>query len=150
MKKHLQLLLADDDEDDRFFFAKALNQLTISTTLITVNDGEKLINHLIKTATQPPDILFLDINMPRKKGSDCLIEIKADKRIQPFPIIIYSTYLSDKMIYELYEGGAHYCLQKTELSILNKSLRYLLGLFVENKFSRPDKEHFIIDLQKIL
>ena len=74
MKEQVYVLLADDDEDDRFFFAKALNQLAISTKLEVVADGEKLIAHLIKTVDQPPDILFLDINMPRKRGSDCLIE----------------------------------------------------------------------------
>ncbi|HSH66473.1 MAG TPA: hypothetical protein VLB84_11940 [Bacteroidia bacterium] len=48
-------MLADDDYDDRFFFAKAFNQSTISTTLVTVNDGEKLIDPLIKTVDYPPD-----------------------------------------------------------------------------------------------
>jgi CheY-like chemotaxis protein len=149
MKKQVHVLLADDDEDDRFFFAKALNQLAISTKLDVVEDGEKLIAHLMKTVNQPPDILFLDINMPRKRGSDCLIEIKANKSVAVFPIIIYSTYLSDTMLDELYENGAHYCLQKGDLPMLVKSLHYLLERLIENNFTRPSKDHFIIDLQKV-
>lgn len=49
MKKKINLLLADDDEDDRFFFADALKQITIPTTLVTVNDGEKLIDYLLQS-----------------------------------------------------------------------------------------------------
>lgn len=149
MKKQVHVLLADDDEDDRFFFAKALNQLTITTKLAVVEDGEKLLAHLIKTVDQPPDILFLDINMPRKRGSECLIEIKANKSIPTFPIIIYSTYLNDTMLDELYAEGAHYCLQKGDLPVLEKSLHYLLERLIENDFSKPAKENFIIDLQKV-
>lgn len=131
------------------FFAKALNQLAISTKLEVVEDGEKLIAHLIKTIDQPPDILFLDINMPRKRGSDGLIEIKANKNITTFPIIVYSIYLSDTMLDEHYENGAHYCLQKGDLPILVKSLPYLLEQLPENNFTRPTKDHFIIELQKV-
>ena len=63
----LNLLLADDDSDDCFFFKEALEELTISAKLTTVNDGVQLMKLLSTTGTPLPDALFLDLNMPRKK-----------------------------------------------------------------------------------
>ncbi len=144
MKKKLNILLADDDEDDRFFFAETLKKISIPTTLVTVQDGEKLIEYLLKSPTHIPDVLFLDIDMPRKKGSECLSEIKNNKKIKEFPIIIYSTCGNDSMVYDFYEMGAHYCMKKGDLAELLSSLQYILKLLLEEKFIRPTREHFII------
>lgn len=149
MANPLHILLADDDEDDRYFFAKALEKLTTSTKLTTVVDGERLIDYLVQHTTELPDILFLDINMPRKKGTQCLVEIKANKNLNALPIIIYSTCLTESMVDELYENGAHYCLQKGEVPDLVNYLRYVLLLLAEKKFTRPTRAHFVINLQEI-
>ena len=150
MKKKINLLLADDGEDDRFFFADALKQITIPTTLVTVNDGEKLIDYLLQSKDHVPDILFLDINMPRMKGSECLAVIKSDKSIKEFPIVIYSTCVNNSVIDELYKNGAHYCKKKGDLPELIISLQQLLQLMVEKKFIRPTKEHFILNSEVII
>jgi CheY-like chemotaxis protein len=59
----LNILLADDDKDDRFFFEKALQEVAIPTLLTTVNDGQELMDYLFKNSDHLPDVLFLDINM---------------------------------------------------------------------------------------
>ncbi|MBC8110037.1 MAG: response regulator [Verrucomicrobia bacterium] len=93
---HLNLLLADDDKDDRFFFEEALEELQVSIHLTTVNDGEQLTQLLIQQMTklpnQLPDVLFLDLNMPRKNGFECLAEIKRTKKLQHLPVIIRPLY----------------------------------------------------------
>ena len=73
--KPMNILLADDDADDCFFFEKALREIPMATQLTTVNDGERLMDHLSKNMEQLPDVLFLDLNMPRKSGFECLTEI---------------------------------------------------------------------------
>jgi response regulator RpfG family c-di-GMP phosphodiesterase len=144
MKKELQLLLADDDEDERLFFTKVLQVLPIPTSLVTIEDGEKLINYL-NTSKKTPDILFLDINMPRKNGKECLTEIKSSKSIKQFPIVIYSTCLNDAMADVLYKEGAYYYLRKVDFSELTKYLQNTLILLKNKKFQRPSREKFIIN-----
>lgn len=132
------------------FFSKALEKLTIPTQLITVIDGEKLMAHLIKKAEPYPDILFLDINMPRKKGNECLAEIKANKNLKDLPVIIYSTHIDDHIADELYKKGAHYYMQKGEFADLTKHLQYLLELLIKEQFKRPTRETFIIHEHEVL
>lgn len=85
------IILADDDLDDRFFFEKALKEIPIPNRLTTVRDGEELMNYLHANTDQLPDVLFLDLSMPRKTGFECLTEIKEDDRLKDLPVIMLST-----------------------------------------------------------
>ncbi|MBC8048251.1 MAG: response regulator, partial [Fimbriimonadaceae bacterium] len=85
-KDTINVLLADDDKDDRYFFDKALKQIPIATHLKTVADGEKLMDYLLKNDVPLPDVLFLDLNMPRKNGSECLAEIKRNEKLKEIPV----------------------------------------------------------------
>ena len=87
-KAHYYLLLADDDIDDCCFFEDALNELPISATLSTVNHGVQLMQYLSAKSGSLPDLLFLDLNMPRKSGFDCLTEIKQSEKLKQLPVII--------------------------------------------------------------
>ena len=71
-KKNLNILLADDDTDDCIFFKEALDELLIKTNLRTMHDGEQLMIYLGGTSRELMDVLFLDINIPRKNGFECL------------------------------------------------------------------------------
>ena len=72
----INILLADDDKYDCLFFKDVLAGLPLSTSLIIVNHGEQLMDHLSKLSTNLPHALFLDLNMPRKNGFECLKEIR--------------------------------------------------------------------------
>lgn len=85
------VLLAEDDMDDCFLFEKALKGIPIVTKLITVNNGEQLMDYLTEHAELLPDILFLDLSMPRKSGFECLIEIKDDIKLEKLQVVIFST-----------------------------------------------------------
>ena len=98
--KQLHILLADDDTDDRFFFNKALKEIPIATHLTTVHDGEELMNYLSENTENLPDILFLDLNMPRKTGFECLSEIKENKMLKELPVVMFSTSYPKDMNYE--------------------------------------------------
>jgi CheY-like chemotaxis protein len=87
----LHVMLADDDIDDRFFFDKALKEIPIPSRLTTVNDGEHLMNYLIAHYNDLPDVLFLDLSMPRKTGIECLSEIKDNVKLKDLPVIMIST-----------------------------------------------------------
>lgn len=144
--KPVNILLADDDKDDRFFFDKALKALAIPTKLTTVEDGEQLMDYLTKKSKNLPDVLFLDLNMPRKKGSECLSEINLDPKLKDLPVIIYSTSLHEDVADQLYKNGAFYYVHKTDLSELEKILLQVLTMIVEKKFIRPSREEFILNI----
>ncbi len=87
----LNILLADDDIDDRFFFDKALKEIKVASNLVTVSNGELLMKYLTERLLQLPDILFLDLSMPRKTGFECLAEIKENDQLKDLPVIIFTT-----------------------------------------------------------
>lgn len=142
-KKDKYILLADDDQDDRFFFNEALKGLQIKTSLTTVGNGEELIKWLTSRTQQLPDIIFLDLNMPRKNGSECLVEIKANALIRHIPVIIYSTALYDGIADLLYKNGAHYYLKKCEFSLLTNGIQEVLTSLEENP-DQPAWDNFIL------
>ncbi len=114
----LNILFADDDVDDRFFFEKALREIPIASNLSTVIDGEQLMDYLSENVAQLPDVLFLDLSMPRKSGFECLSEIRENIKLKDMPVVMYSTsYTSDKnyeesMIDVLYKMGAQGFIRK--------------------------------------
>ena len=145
--KQFHILLADDDQDDRFFFARAFEKVPIPTKLTTVENGEKLMHYLSGNSILP-DALFLDLNMPRKNGLECLSEIKNNEILKHLPVIIYSTSLNEIVADLLYKNGAHYYMRKASLEELEESLRNILTLMAEKKFTRPSRSHFILSLLK--
>jgi CheY-like chemotaxis protein len=141
-----QVLLADDDSDDRFFFARTLSELPIPTQLTIVEDGEQLMNYLFANHNMLPDILFLDLNMPKKNGIECLAEIKSAKKLKLLPVVIISTFVHEEAANLIYNGGAHYYVRKKDIVDLKKNLHHVLGLLAKNKFIRPARNEFILSL----
>lgn len=143
MKKKLFILLADDDQDDRFFFEKALKTLATPSTFTTMEDGEKLMTWLLKNTNNIPDVLFLDLNMPRKNGSECLLEIKNHPKLKNLPVIIYSTSLHEDVANILYANGAHYYVKKPDYTELPEILNKVLD-FISDNIAQPLRDKFIV------
>ncbi|MEN2487070.1 response regulator [Flavobacterium sp. B11] len=144
-KEHYYLLLADDDEDDCLFFKEALDEITVSADLSTVHDGVQLINYLQNNILNLPDVLFLDLNMPRKNGLECLDEIKKDEKLKNLPIIIFSTSLDSEIVNNLYLKGASYYIRKPgEFSKLKNVIEKALTIASENNFKQPERASFIL------
>ncbi|PBQ32685.1 response regulator [Sphingobacteriaceae bacterium] len=144
MTEQFNFLLADDDTDDGFFFTKALKTILSSAELNIVEDGDKLMKYLDTHLENLPDALFLDINMPRKNGAECLFEIKTNERLKNLPVIVYSTSMHESMADKLYKSGAHYYFQKTNLTELETNLQNLVGLMKNKTFMRPMRKDFVL------
>jgi CheY-like chemotaxis protein len=140
----LNILLADDDIDDRFFFELALKELPFLVTLTTAEDGEKLLTYLENETDALPDVLFLDLNMPRRNGAECLLQLQLNPKLRELPVIIYSTSLHENIADLLYKNGAYYYILKRDFVELGKVLSYVLTLMVEKKFNRPERYKFIL------
>jgi len=108
----LRILLADDSETDRKLFIEAFRDIGLNTIVATVNDGEELMEYLHNKQASLPHLLFLDLNMPRKSGLECLREIKANPAYNDVSIAIYSTSASEKDIEETFMNGANVYIKK--------------------------------------
>jgi CheY-like chemotaxis protein len=144
-KNSLRILLADDDADDRYFFDKALKALSITTHLSTVQDGKKLMDLLLNNSDELPDVLFLDLNMPLKNGSECLEEIKSSNKLKILPVVIYSTSLHEDVADLLFQRGAHYYVRKTDQEELEKILFHVLSSLTNTAFAKPPRSEFVIN-----
>ncbi len=140
----LNILLADDDTDDRLFFDNALKKLPISTHLTTINDGEQLMNYLSENSEHLPSILFLDINMPRKNGIECLSEIKQNKKLKNLPVVMFSTSNSGDEISMLFKTGAHIYVHKpNDFAQLIELIHHALSIATEKTSSKSQLKYIL-------
>ncbi len=111
MRPHILLMIVDDDKDDRFFFRSAIRKNNPSYECIEAENGADALKQLRETKLLP-DFIFLDLNMPKMDGQECLKELKKDETFKKIPVIIYSTseYKVDITITK--QLGADYFLTK--------------------------------------
>jgi len=110
--EQIHILLADDDEADRLLFSETLDELEIKPILHTVNNGVELMAYLNKKNVQLPHIVFLDLNMPRKNGLECLKEIRNNDKLKSISIAIYSTSVNENDMDETFRYGANVYISK--------------------------------------
>ncbi|REE25765.1 response regulator [Winogradskyella pacifica] len=141
---NLHLLLADDDIDDCDFFREAIDEIG-ELTLSVLNDGVELMNFLLAEPINHPNLIFLDLNMPKKSGMECMVEIKAINELKNIPIIIYSTSLDRTVVNQLYDMGAHHYIQKPgEFANIKKVVEKAISLFTDANLQLRSKDKFII------
>lgn len=116
LKDYTFIALADDDEDDRLLFTDAFDELKISTKVQTFSDGSELMLYLNKDGVILPEILFLDLNMPKKNGLECLSEIKSNDKFSNMAIAIYSTSSSEEHIEQTFVNGANIYIKNPTIS----------------------------------
>ena len=109
----MTILMADDNEDDRFLARKALQDGHVNGSLREVEDGEELMDYLKHlgryrdAADSPrPGIILLDLNMPRKDGHEALAEIKADASLRRIPVVVLTTSEDETDLLTSYDLGA--------------------------------------------
>ena len=122
------ILLAEDDEDDSQFFEEALKSVSDAPILIRAKDGVELTN-LLQDPYPLPDLIFLDINMPRKNGAQCLREIRQKKNLAHLPVIVLSTTSSAEIVEAMYQSGANLYVQKpSDFKMWKRAIAKVLNL----------------------
>ena len=145
MNINYRILLADDDNDDCLFFSEVLDELPIDTTLHTVNNGVNLMDYLSNTTNQLPQILFLDLNMPLKDGTECLSDIRKNKNLADLKVIIISTSLNMDIVNSLYDKGADYYICKpAEFSKLKKVIHQAIEKSSLDEYQKPLITEFVL------
>jgi CheY-like chemotaxis protein len=143
-EKELIILLADDDTDDCLLFKEALDELAVPVQLTTVHNGEQLM-HLLNNNIPTHDILFLDLNMPRKNGFDCLNEIRQNEKLNDLAVVTISTSFEADMVSRLYNSGAqHYIRKPNEFSQLKTLIQNAITLTSKKVFVPVLQEDFVL------
>ena len=103
-----QILMADDDADDRFLVKSAFEDNNITNPVIFFEDGEQLIEHLSdEDEKDNPLLILLDLNMPKKDGREVLKMIRMEASWYAIPVIIFSTSNSPDDVNFAYKNGAN-------------------------------------------
>ena len=143
----LNVLLADDDEDDRLFFKDAFEEIKIQTKVKFVHDGMQLMEYLLHPETILPNILFLDLNMPKMSGHECLSEIKKNDNLKDLIVAIYSTSSSEEDIEDTFVKGANIYIKKpNDFNSLKKIISEVITLNWQYHTSGLNRDNFLLRL----
>jgi CheY-like chemotaxis protein len=91
MKTIQQCLIIDDDEDDQEIFVMCVNKISDHIRCTTMNNGVEAIALLQADESYSPEYIFIDMNMPKMNGIECLKHIRAIERLRNSSIFMYST-----------------------------------------------------------
>ena len=146
-KEPVKILMAEDDPDDRLLIKDAFVESGITNTLSFVEDGDVLMDYLhhrgeyADSASAPrPNLILLDLNMPRKDGREALREIKSDPDLRRIPTVVLTTSKSDEDIFRSYDAGAHsFIIKPASLAGLVRVARYLGGYWLETVALPPNR-----------
>ena len=135
----INILLAEDNPGDVFIIKQALNQNGLPCQLAHVSDGEEMMKFLYQQENYRnsvrPDLILLDLNLPKKHGFDVLKEIKQDEELKTIPIVILTSSKSEKDIIESYSLHASCYLTKpvdlSEFMAVIQSLKDFWFKFVQ-------------------
>ena len=150
--RKLNIFLAEDDKEDCLLFKEALEELPVRVQLTIFHNGDQLMKRLTKKQNKLPDVLFLDLNMPRKNGFISLGEIKRNNELDSLPVIIFSTALEKNKVKQVYRDAAHYYIRKpAEFSQLKNVIYEALNLITQVDNQLPGEDKFILtgDLKSI-
>jgi CheY-like chemotaxis protein len=143
--KPINIYLAEDDTEDMALFAQALEESELSVEFRHFESGMHLLECLNTSECPLPDIIFLDLRMPMKSGKECLREIRANKKFNHVPVIIFTctTYLDD--IKETFQFGANLYVPKS-VFIKNQSqaITMILQTVLNPSSLSPTPERFVL------
>jgi CheY-like chemotaxis protein len=116
MKKEIKILMVEDNQGDILLTLEALKEAKINNHIDVVKDGEAAIQYLKKEGeykdVETPDLILLDINLPKMNGLEVLEELKRDDSLKVIPVVILTTSDSEKDVFESYQKHANCYITK--------------------------------------
>ena len=120
------IFLVDDDVDDQLLFQEALSETDNSIQFICASNGIDAIEKLI-TLNNLPCVIFMDVNMPKMNGIDCLKELQKIQNLKDIPVVMYSTSCTLDLQKECFAIGAVDYIEKPyDFWQLRNMLQYML------------------------
>lgn len=128
MKGIKTFFIVDDDIDDQEFLIEAVNEVDKSIECKSAYNCEEALDLLNNQKIPLPDMIFLDLNMPRLNGKQCLAELKRQSHLRHIPVIIYSTSSEKTDIEETARlGAAHFLTKPNRFDELCNALNYVVS-----------------------
>jgi Response regulator containing CheY-like receiver, AAA-type ATPase, and DNA-binding domains len=122
------ILLVDDDQDDQLLFKEALSEADNSVFYQSACNGIDALEKLNSGAVVLPQLIFLDVNMPKMNGIDCLKELKKIDYLKDIPVLMYSTSSFSEFKKECFNNGAvDYIVKPDDYGQLCKKLKEILN-----------------------
>lgn len=132
MSNKLRILLIEDDQIEVMKFNRTISKLSLGHKIIEANNGEEALEVLKKGVT--PDIILLDLNMPKMNGIEFLRTLKADEKLKYIPSIILTTSSNQKDLLACYEIGiAGYILKPLKYEDYMMNIENLLNYWSINQ-----------------
>jgi CheY-like chemotaxis protein len=130
----INVLLVEDDPGDVLMTREAFEEF-LNNRLDVVNDGAAAISFLRKEApyegAPTPDLILLDLNLPRRDGREVLAEIKADPNLRHIPVVVLTTSAADEDILRSYQLHANaYVTKPVDFENFVKAIRQIDHFFV--------------------
>ncbi|NNC95976.1 MAG: response regulator [Chitinophagales bacterium] len=140
-----EILLVEDNPGDIRLTQEALKESNFNSTLNVVVDGEEALEYLFKrgkfTAAESPDLILLDLNLPKKSGLEVLEEIKNDPELRIIPSIILTTSDNERDIIKSYKLHANcYIIKPVDFDEFAR-LTKLIESFWFNSVKLPETQH---------
>lgn len=130
------VFMVDDDLDDREIFLEAVRSVHPTVAVTFATDGAEALR-ILSGSNENPDVIFLDYNMPRMTGVQCLRALKADARLRTIPVIMYTTSGDrEEEKVALLLGADHYMKKTANFRELCAEIQRLLSM-VERQKSQP-------------
>jgi CheY-like chemotaxis protein len=114
----ITILMADDDADDRELAREALAESRVLNELHSVNDGAELLEYLhhegryTREDAPRPDLILLDLNMPKVDGREALAALKKDPKLRSIPVVVLTTSRAEEDVVRSYDLGANSFISK--------------------------------------
>lgn len=127
------IIFADDDADDLELITGFFKEFTRELTVLEFKDGKEVVKFLdeFATATNPPDLIVLDINMPRMNGKETLVHIRNHPRFGNVPVMIYTTSVNEADEVFCEQHRASWIFKPTRIDEV-KAVACILAEFCQN------------------
>jgi two-component system, chemotaxis family, response regulator Rcp1 len=135
LNRPVNLLLVEDNPADVYLMREVLEELQVQAQLYVVDDGEAALAFMRRegphAAPVRPDLILLDLNLPKKPGLEVLAEISADPNLRRIPLIVLSSSQAERDIVQSYELGANcYITKPTNLEQLQHAVCLIEGFWL--------------------
>ena len=147
-ERAIEILIADDDADDRMLICEAFEESRLKNPLAFVEDGIELLEYLQREGKYAslegrplPGLILLDLNMPRMDGRTALAEIRRHEQLRKIPVVILTTSQSEEDILRTYDLGVNSYITKPVtfeglvdvVSVLNRYWIQIVALPIEQQ-----------------
>ena len=118
------ILLIEDDDVDVMTVNRALQDSKVTNQVVSLGNGEEAIEYLRNENSVKPNIILLDLNMPKMDGTEFLRIVKEDKELKKIPVVILTTSNSDRDVVEAFElGAAGYMVKSVDYEKFVETIR---------------------------